>query len=104
MVRGFERGADFVECEPRFLELPTRVEIRLVHVMPALRIATGAECVYRERTHLWSKLDHADVSSTRNAVATFLSTGGHSVNREHCAIVTIHAAHCETRPGILKLF
>ena len=104
MVRSFEVCADLFEGEPGRFEFAARVESRLVHVVSALRISAGAKSVDRESADLWRKLDHADVRSTGNAVAAFLSALGRSVKREDSAVVTIHAANSEARLRVLKIF
>src|SRR6185503_2358342 len=104
MVRGFEICADLLECEPCWFEFAARVESGLVHVMTALRITAGAEGMDREGANFWRKLDDADIGSTGNTIAAFLSALGRGVEREHSAIVTIHAANSETGLRILKVF
>src|SRR5262245_40558171 len=97
MVRGFEVRTDILEFKPGLLKVAACVEFRLIHVVPALRITTGAEGVDRECPDFWSKLNHADVTCACDSVAAFLSTRGCGVKGEHSAIITIHSANSEAR-------
>src|SRR4029079_7144280 len=103
MVGSFEVRADVFECQPGRFELAARVERSLVCVVFALWISAGAERVDRQCPHSWSKFDHADVSSTGDAVSPFLSALGRSIKREYRAVVTIHTAYSEARPGVVKI-
>src|ERR1044072_9316126 len=103
MVGGLEVRADLFECEPGWFELTACVERCLIRVVLILWISTRAEGVYRQRPDAWSKLDHADVSSPRDAVSPLLPALRRSINREHRAIITIHTANSEARLGIVKI-
>src|SRR5262245_60554831 len=104
MVGGFEVGLDLVECEPRGFEFSASIERGLVHVVFTLRITAGAECVNRECTDLGAKLNDTDVRSTCNTVTAFLSTFGRSIKREHCTVITVHAANSQARLCITEIF
>src|SRR5215203_875976 len=104
MVCGFEVRADLFECEPGWFELAASVENGLVHVVAALRVSAGAECVDRQCPDARPKLDNTDVGSACNAVSPFLSTHWRGVKREDSAVITIYTANSETRFRVLKLF
>src|SRR5215213_6049480 len=71
--------------------------------MTTLWISACSEGVDRQRADLRSKLDHADVASTGNAVSPLLSRHWRGINREHSALITVDASDGKTRPGVVKL-
>src|SRR5215216_4971461 len=103
MVSLFEVRADLCKCKPGWFELAARVERRLIRVVLTLWISTRAKCVDRQGSDTWPKLNYADIRSTGDAVAPFLSALGRRVKREDRAVVTIHTTNSEARLGIVKI-
>src|SRR5688572_15486281 len=83
VICSFQVGADVLQRQPSRFEFTPRVEFGLIRVVATFRVAACPKGMNRPGAHLWPKLHNADITSTGNAIATFLSALRRCVKGEY---------------------